>query len=147
MGIYTKTWCLCVLVAQSCPTLCDPKHYSPPGSSVHGILQARTLEWVAISFSRGSSWTRDWTQASCIAGRRFTVWATFTFTVWAHQNLQDVAKTTLRKICDIKECYCQKGKGNYLAVTVVRTWCFTARVQVQTLVRELRSHKPQGSGG
>ena len=40
-------------VAQSCPTLCDPVDYSPPGSSVHGILQARILEWVAISFSRG----------------------------------------------------------------------------------------------
>ena len=42
-------------VAQSCPTLCDPVDCSPPGSSVHGILQARILEWVAISFSRGSS--------------------------------------------------------------------------------------------
>ena len=42
-------------VAQSCPTLCDPIDCSPPGSSVHGILQARILEWVAISFSRGSS--------------------------------------------------------------------------------------------
>ena len=49
---------------------------SPPGSSVHGILQARMLEWVAISFSRGSSWPRDWTQVSCIAGRCFTLWAT-----------------------------------------------------------------------
>ena len=42
---------MCVLVAQSCPTLCDPTDYSPPGFSVHGILQARILEWVAISFS------------------------------------------------------------------------------------------------
>ena len=47
-----------------------------PGSSVHGIFQARILEWVAISFSRGSSWPRDWTQVSHIAGRLFTVWAT-----------------------------------------------------------------------
>ena len=47
--------CVSVLVAQSCPTLRDPKDCSPPGSSVHGILQARILEWVAISFSRGSS--------------------------------------------------------------------------------------------
>ena len=46
-------------VAQSCPTLCDPTDCSPPDSSVHGILQARILEWVAISFSRGSSWLRD----------------------------------------------------------------------------------------
>ena len=44
-----------VFVAQSCPTLCDPVDCSPPGFSVHGILQARTLQWVAISFSRGSS--------------------------------------------------------------------------------------------
>ena len=44
-----------VLVAQSCPAVCDPMDYSFPGSSVHGILQARILEWVAISFSRGSS--------------------------------------------------------------------------------------------
>ena len=49
---------------------------SPPGSSIHGILQARTLEWVAISFSRGSSWPRDRTRVSHIVGRRFTVSAT-----------------------------------------------------------------------
>ena len=51
-------------VAQSCPTLCDPMDCSPPGSSVHGVFQARTLEWVATSFSRGSSWLRGWTQVS-----------------------------------------------------------------------------------
>ena len=60
-------------VAQSCPTLCDPVDCSLPGSSVHGILQARILEWVAISFSRGSSRPRDRTQVSHIAGRRFTL--------------------------------------------------------------------------
>ena len=63
-------------VAQSCPTLCDSMDCSPPGSSVHGLLRARILEWVAISFSRGSSWPRDWTGVSCIAGRFFNVWAT-----------------------------------------------------------------------
>ena len=63
-------------VAQSCLTLCESVDCSPPGSSVHGILQARVLEWVAISFSRGSSQPRDWIQVSCIAGRRFTLWAT-----------------------------------------------------------------------
>ena len=63
-------------VAQSCPTLCDPMDCSLPGSSVHGIFQARVLEWVAISFSRGSSQPRDWTRVSRFAGRRFTVWAT-----------------------------------------------------------------------
>ena len=58
-------------VAQSCLTLCDPMDCSPPGSSVHGIFQARILEWVAISSSRGSFWPRDWTCVSCIAGRFF----------------------------------------------------------------------------
>ena len=51
-------------VAQSCLTLCDPVECSPSGSSVHGILQARILEWVAISYSRGSSHPRDRTQVS-----------------------------------------------------------------------------------
>ena len=68
--------CVCLLVAQSCPTLCDPMNCSSPGTSVHGILQARTLELVAIPFSRGSSQPRDRTQVSCIAGRFFTVLAT-----------------------------------------------------------------------
>ena len=62
--------------AQSCPTLCDPMDYSLQGSSVHGIIQARVLEWVAISFSRGSSQARDRTGVSRIAGRCFTVWST-----------------------------------------------------------------------
>ena len=57
-----------MLVAQSCPTLCDPMDCSPPGSSVHEIFQARILEWVAISFSRGSSQPRDRTRVSCTAG-------------------------------------------------------------------------------
>ena len=63
-------------VAQSCLTLCDPKDCSLPGSSLHGIFQARILEWVTISFSRGSSQPRNQTQVSCIAGRSFTLWAT-----------------------------------------------------------------------
>ena len=67
--------CLC-LVSQSCLTLCDPTVCSPLGSSVHGILQSRILEWVAIHFSRGSSQPREWTQVSLIAGRFFTVWVT-----------------------------------------------------------------------
>ena len=63
-------------VAQSCPTLCDPMDCSLSGSSVHGIFQARVLEWIAISFSKGSSQPRNWTRVSRFAGRRFTVWAT-----------------------------------------------------------------------
>ena len=60
------------LVAQSCPTLCDPVDCSPPGSSVPGILQARMLERVAISFPRGSSRPRDQTHICCTAGRFLT---------------------------------------------------------------------------
>ena len=63
-------------VAQSCPTLCDPVDCSLPGSCVHGILQARILEWVAISFSRGSCRPRDRTQVSRIGHRCFNLWAT-----------------------------------------------------------------------
>ena len=62
-----------VKVAKSCPTLFNPVDYSLPGSSVHGILQARILEWVAIPFSKESSQPRDQTWVSCIAGRHFTV--------------------------------------------------------------------------
>ena len=63
-------------VVQLCLTLWNPMDCSPPGSSVHEILQARILEWVAVPLSRGSSPPRDWTQVSSIAGRLFTIWAT-----------------------------------------------------------------------
>ena len=79
---------------------CDPMECSPPGSSVHGILQARILEWVAISFSRGSSWLRNWTRVSCTTGGFLTDWAvieapkewTYTYTciyIW-HINVYDI---------------------------------------------------------
>ena len=61
-----------VLFPQLCPTLWNPKDYNPPGFSVHGISQARRLEWVAIPFSRGFSQPKDQTWVSCIAGRFFT---------------------------------------------------------------------------
>ena len=60
-------------IIQLCPTLCDPMDRSLPGFSIHGIFQASVLEWVVISFSRGSSQPRDQTRVSCIAGRRFTI--------------------------------------------------------------------------
>ena len=65
-----------VLVTHSCLTLCHPIDCSPPGSSVHGIFQARILEWVAIPFSRGSCQPRDRTWVSQIAGGFFTIWST-----------------------------------------------------------------------
>ena len=63
-------------VAQLCPILCDPMDCSLPQSSIHGIFQARVLEWVAISFSRGIFPTQGSNPVSHIVGRHFTVWAT-----------------------------------------------------------------------
>ena len=65
----------CCLVAESCPTLCDPINYSLPGSSVHGISQARILEWVVISSFRRSSWPRGWARISCISMWTLYQWA------------------------------------------------------------------------
>ena len=65
-----------VLVPQSCPTLWNPMDHSSPGSSVYGILQARILEWVAISFSRGFFWPSDRTCVCYTAGRFFPIWVT-----------------------------------------------------------------------
>ena len=72
-----KTFCMrvCARSLQSCPTLCNPLDCSPPGLSVHGVSQARILEWVAMPFSRGSSWPRDQTCITCVsstAGGLFT---------------------------------------------------------------------------
>ena len=73
LSVYAYMYCKCVwvLVGWLYLTLSD---CSPRGSSVRGILQGRIMEWVAIPFSRGSSQPRDWTQASYIAGRFFTIW-------------------------------------------------------------------------
>ena len=71
----TVMWGLKVLVTQLCLTLCNPLDCSPPGSSVHGILQARILEQAAIPFPRGSSRTREQTWVSCKAGRFFTIFS------------------------------------------------------------------------
>ena len=65
----------CCLVSRLCLTLCNPLGYSPPGSSVHGISQARILEWGVISSSRGSSWPRDWICVSCFGRRLLYPWA------------------------------------------------------------------------
>ena len=78
LGKDTNLYCWCCLVAQSCPTLSNPRDCSPPHSSIHGILQARTLEWVTISSSKGSSWPRDGTHVSyvfCIDRRILYHWA------------------------------------------------------------------------
>ena len=69
--IHTRA-CENAQLLQLCPTVCDLRDCSLPNSSVHGILQARILKWVAMPFSRESSQSRDWTHISCIAGRFFT---------------------------------------------------------------------------
>ena len=92
------------LSAQLCLTLCNPMDHSLPGSSVHGLLQAKILEWVAISFSRRSSQPRDQTQVSYIAGRFFTNWATREASVKAIKikiNKLDLIK--LKSFCTSKE--------------------------------------------
>ena len=69
----SKEECACSFsIAQSCPTLCSPVACNPPGSSVHGIFQAKILKGVAISSSSRSSWPKVWTHISYIAGRFFT---------------------------------------------------------------------------
>ena len=67
---------VCAKLLQLCPTLCDPTDCSLPGSSVLGIFQAKTLEWVAISFSGGSSQPRDWTCISCLVRQVLYHWVT-----------------------------------------------------------------------
>ena len=68
---------------------------NPMGSSIHGIFQARVLEWVATSFSRGSSWPRDRTWVSCIAGRHFTIWATREASIPYTKHLSDIWFTNI----------------------------------------------------
>ena len=77
---------MCVLVVQSCLTFCDSMDCSPTGYFVHGILQAKILEWVAIPFSTGSSQPRGQIWVSCIAGRFFTVCAIRETHIYTHTH-------------------------------------------------------------
>ena len=81
-----------------CLTLCNPMDCSLPSSSVHGIFQARVLEWVAISFSRGSSWPRDRTRVSRIAGRHFTVRATREVQTWSYKLVNKLTTATAKSL-------------------------------------------------
>ena len=110
--------------------LSDSMNCSPPGSACHGILQSRILEWVAIPFSRRSSWTRDQTQVSCIADRFFTIWATrkprkwpwspykvysmdpASLTYWLNSDLFKGGTWTLRSGC-IPLCLGQQLPASY----------------------------------
>ena len=97
----------------SCVWLCDPMNCSLSDSSVHGIFQARVLEWVAISFSRGSSWLRDQTWVSLIIGRHFTIWAT-------REAYKKERKPTLRVECCVMLRVHAECKGQLCWWTVLR---------------------------
>ena len=129
------------LAVQLCPTLCDPVDCSPPGSSVHGILWTRTLEWVAVPFSRGSSRCKDWTRVSHIAGRFFTTWATREFSGEWERFKGDVASPKPQN----KAFWCRGIVGEFLGwwclihalslFTFLSVMCFNLRVCSQTLVK------------
>ena len=112
--------CMCMLVAQSCLILCDPMNCSPPGSYVHGILQAGILEWVAIAFSKGSSRPRDWTQVSCIAEELMLL----NCGVGEDSFFFFFLEKTLESPLDYKEIQPVHSKGN-------QSWMFTGRTDVE----------------
>ena len=91
-----------VLATWLCHTLCYPMDYSLPGSSVHGTIQTKILEWVAISFARGSSQPRDQTRVFHIAGRLFTVWATRGICKWQMKVKVKVTQSG-PTLCDPKD--------------------------------------------
>ena len=97
----------------SCPTLFNPFDDSPPGSSVHGILQARILEWIAILFFRGSSQPRDGTCVSCIASRFFTIWAIREAQMLYTSPLSDSEVTqSCLTLCDPMDCSPPASSGH-----------------------------------
>ena len=110
---HTHTCCYCCLVARSC-RLCDPMDCSPPGSSVHGISQARILEWVAIFFSMGSSWLRDQTWITCIAdtlllsqyGRPYIWWSKLKYICIFNKCSILVLKTSLFPLPNVYSSLC-----------------------------------------
>ena len=102
---------LCVLVTQSCLTFCDPMDCSPPGSSVHGILQARILEWAAISFPQGIFLTQGSNLGLLHCTGCFTVWATreahiyyMKFTILTILNVPSVTISTFALLCNHHHC-------------------------------------------
>ena len=105
-----------VKVAQSCLTLCDPMDCSLPGSSVHEVLQARILEWVAVPFCRGSFQLR--TQVSRTAGEFFTIWATREDLL----HLKSCIKSRYDSESCLSKCYSDKGEL-YRPLELRDWWC------------------------
>ena len=129
-----------MFVTESCLTVCDPIDCSPPGFSVHGILQARILEWVNIAFSRGSSWPRDRTQVSCIAGRIFTPRATREAPIqsaWGPINLLldcKISDSSLVSETCVFRCLltCNHPRGGYTAGDVLGTKALISHASTQS---------------
>ena len=113
LGRLPEFWC--GLVIQSCPALCNPMDCGPLGSSVHGIFQARILEWIAISFFRASSRPRERTWVSCIEGRLYRL---------SHQGSPSRAPATVNA-WEKSACSCfKKGLAPPAARPLVRTTHF-----------------------
>ena len=126
MGCVCVCVCVCVLVAQSCLTLCNPMNCSVPGSSNHGILQARMLEWETIPFSRGSSQPRDWTQLSLIAGRFFTIWAT---------------REAPKMVQTLYKLYTALSQLLLYESAITHTWAFITEIWKVTLTQYIGKHQ------
>ena len=109
---------------------CNPVDCSPPGSSVRGIPQARIQEWIAISFSRGSSQPRDWTRVSHISGRFFTIWATYEDSnrfnlkkksaIWYAENMNAIKWTS--------HSFENKNVKTYTVYTFYKSWWIIAMI-------------------
>ena len=128
-GIVVKILlCVCVCMRakslQSCPILCEPMDCNPPGFSVHGILQARILEWVAMPFCRGSSRPRDWTCVSYVScGGRHVLY---------HLCHLGSPKTLLGAAIWRLDCWGLKGSGSRMPQT--QDWQFGAGCWQETSV-------------
>ena len=127
-------------VAKSCLTLCNCMDCSLPGSTVFGVFQARILECVAISFSRRSSWPRDWTRVSGIIGRRFTVWATRYYFVNKGPSSQNYGFSSSH----IGMGHLDHSKAEHWRIDAFELWCWrrclrvpwTARRSNQSILKE-----------
>ena len=143
MGEHLLGSCCC-LVTQSCLTLRDPMDCSPPGSSVHGISQTRILEWIAISYSRRSSWPRDRIHVSCvswIAGGFFTRCAIGEAlkSTWRYAEYELIVKE--EHGWNLWGSNIQKGR-TFPSFQWLRLCLPMQGMQVWSLVGELRSHMP-----
>ena len=126
----------------SCVRLCDPMDCSLPGFSIYGIFQARILEWVALSFARGSSWPRDQTRVSHISGRCFTIWATREVPDYRVCGiLQAKILEWVAFPYDFSSSHVQMLELDHKAGWALKNWCFQTVVLEKTLESPLDCNK------